>query len=219
MKKFKTLHYYVYFVLIFLLLTLFFMAHAKNEDSKNMDKFLLEESQEEFLISASSSRSRYTEMYLEEFKIELDFWLSIIPNKELVYRVMDSNLGIYKSLIFSLVKNESQFNPNAIGINSTSSDYGLFQLNSITYPNLTTEELLDIDNNITLGIFHLFTELRRFNWDIELSVKSYNAGPSRVISGNVPESTKRYWNKIQNDMIEYQTLFFEYFRENSRRLK
>jgi len=150
------------------------------------------------------------ENFLRIFDAELEFWLSIIPHEQLVYDVMDHNYGIPKPLIFSVVKNESSFNERAVGRTSTSEDYGLFQLNSSVYAQYTKDQLIHQDNNIALGMYHLYTELERFNGDVESAVKAYNAGPARVMAGTEPESTKQYWNKIRRDMIEYQMLYRRY---------
>jgi soluble lytic murein transglycosylase-like protein len=194
----------------------FFISSKDNRAEASIDKDVVIESS--IVLDNEDIRNRIEEkakeQFLYNFDLELEFWLSIIPNKELVYHVMDNNLGIPKTLIFALVKNESNFYPNAIGRNSTSSDYGLFQLNSITYAHIDPRELLKVENNMSLGIYHLYGELENFNWNISSAVKAYNAGPSRVRNGNVPQSTLVYWSKIKADMENYSKLLAEFYENN-----
>jgi soluble lytic murein transglycosylase-like protein len=154
---------------------------------------------------------RDIDIFLKQFDLELEFWLSIIPHKQLVYDVMDNPYGLPKAVVFALVEVESQFNPRAVGSNATSSDYGLFQLNSITYANYTPDQLLHPDNNVALGLYHLYQELERFEWDTERAVKAYNAGPTRVKQNRVPASTEAYWEKVRQAAIRYQTLWRHYY--------
>ena len=209
--NFKASHVFFLLVITFL----FFIVGSKDNKIEASVNNSFE--QETLILDRQEIRrkieQRKKDEFLFNFDLELDFWLSTIPNKELVYYVMDNNLGIPRTVIFALVKNESSFIPTAIGRNSTSLDYGLFQLNTITYSHLDPSDLMVVENNVKLGIYHLYSELQNFNWSIELAVKAYNAGPSRVRNGRVPQSTMAYWNKINNDINNYSKMLADYFEK------
>jgi soluble lytic murein transglycosylase-like protein len=164
----------------------------------------------EYQSLPNSPRDRDVAQFLFEYNIELEFWLEVIPNKELVYQVVDSRLGVPRSLVFALVATESQFVSHAVGRNPVSKDYGLFQLNSVTYSAYSVTQLLDENVNISLGLKHLYDEMKRFDWDMELAVKAYNAGPYRVRKGTEPESTKRYSQKVLTQKENYDIMFKEF---------
>lgn len=99
------------------------------------------------------------------------------------------------SLVFSMAFVESRFDREAINVNSSSIDRGVFQLNSLTFRDLTEEDFFDPDVNAYHGTEYL-------SWCFEQSsnprvaVAIYNAGRYRVINGMTPASTKVYVRRI-----------------------
>ncbi len=114
--------------------------------------------------------------------------------------------------VFALVFTESNFNPNASNSNSTSQDFGLFQLNSRTFRHLTQEELFDLETNVMLGTQYLkYAYSLMNNTDKALAV--YNAGPSRPLRGIIPLTTQNYIKKINRYTTILIQKFSQYMKE------
>ena len=101
------------------------------------------------------------------------------------------------SLVFALVWVESEYNINAVHHNrgGRSVDKGLFQLNSLTFRQLSDEDFFDPDTSARHGTAYLSYAFDT-GGDAETAVAIYNAGPGRVLRGETPESTQRYRRRI-----------------------
>lgn len=104
--------------------------------------------------------------------------------------------GISLSLVFSLAWVESRFSPVAVNQNATSIDRGLFQLNSLTFRDLSNDDFFDIDVNTYHGINYLQWCLQHTNSEYQ-AVAVYNAGLTRVRAGRTPASTLVYVERIR----------------------
>ncbi|MFW6214535.1 MAG: lytic transglycosylase domain-containing protein [Alkalispirochaetaceae bacterium] len=111
------------------------------------------------------------------------------------------------SIVFSLAFVESRFSRTAVNQNPTSIDRGVFQLNSLTFRDLTEEDFFDPDISAFHGTEYL-------SWCFEQSpeprvaVAIYNAGRFRVINGLTPDSTKIYVQRV----FAYREQLLERFR-------
>ncbi len=93
--------------------------------------------------------------------------------------------GLSASLVWSVIRQESLFNPEAI---SPAGAIGLMQLMPATarviaknFPQLGRHPDLTVpETNITLGTAYLAARLKQFDGHIPLALASYNAGPHRV---------------------------------------
>ncbi len=101
------------------------------------------------------------------------------------------------SLVFALVWVESHYNTRAVNYNrgGRSVDKGLFQLNSVTFRSLSDEDFFDPDISARHGTSYLSYAFDT-GGDAATAVAIYNAGPSRVLRGEIPESTQRYRRRI-----------------------
>jgi soluble lytic murein transglycosylase len=120
--------------------------------------------------------------------IPLAYWRILFPEpwwETIQTESAKNNLDPY--FVASLIRQESEFDPNAI---SNRSAYGLMQLlpavgkqmareEGIT--NLQTFQLLDPQMNIKLGTRYLKQMLDRFGGVQEYALAAYNAGDSRVV--------------------------------------
>lgn len=111
-----------------------------------------------------------------------ELYTQICKNREIAIKLIQTCLvkKVPLNFVMALVRQESEFNPNARNINENKSvDYGLFQLNSETYKRYLdaggVRLLLDIDTNISLGIDHLLEAYKESkDWYTALSI--YNRG-------------------------------------------
>jgi hypothetical protein len=102
------------------------------------------------------------------------------------------------SLVRSVVKVESNFNPNAV---SRKGAMGLMQLMPSTARSLNVSNPFDPAQNVDAGVRHLRKLLDNYNGDVRLSLAAYNAGSGAVArSAGVPRfrETQNYVRRITN---------------------
>lgn len=129
----------------------------------------------------------------------VDFFTDLAGSEEIalpiLYHADRNDLPI--TLVFSLVWVESRYDPFAHNSNPGSVDRGLFQLNSKSFRQLTTEDFFAPDINARYGTSHL-----RYCLDLapdeETALAIYNAGYSRVRVGIIPPTTQVYIGRIQD---------------------
>lgn len=138
------------------------------------------------------------------------FYTHITGNREVTLAILDNadKNDIPLSLAFSLAYVESRYNPSAVNNNGNSTtDRGLFQLNSSSFPSLTESEFFDPSVSAKYGMSHL-------RWCIDLAgndvaaLAMYNAGTNRVRNNNTPQHTLNYVSKISNYRAKLEGLFY-----------
>jgi Transglycosylase SLT domain len=100
------------------------------------------------------------------------------------------------SLVRSVVKVESNFNPNAV---SRKGAMGLMQLMPATARSLKVANPFDPAQNVDAGVRHLRKLLDSYGGDVRLSLAAYNAGSGAVArSAGVPRfrETQNYVRRI-----------------------
>ena len=102
------------------------------------------------------------------------------------------------NLVRSVIKVESNFNPNAV---SRKGAMGLMQLMPQTARQLNVKNPFDPQQNVDAGVRHLKKLLESYGGDIKLSLAAYNAGTGAVArSAGVPRipETQNYVRRITN---------------------
>ena len=102
------------------------------------------------------------------------------------------------SLVRSVVKVESNFNPNAV---SRKGAMGLMQLMPSTARSLNVSNPFDPQQNVDAGVRHLRRLLDSYGGNVSLSLAAYNAGSGAVArSAGIPHfrETQNYVRRITN---------------------
>lgn len=110
-----------------------------------------------------------------------------------------SNHQIPPVLGYAMIEAESEWDHNTRSYNVDSVDVGLCQLNSKNnrwfkslFPHLSVN---DPYHNMYIGLWYLRQMHNKFGTWYE-ALAAYNAGPNAVISRRIPNSTKKYIEKI-----------------------
>ena len=94
--------------------------------------------------------------------------------------------GVDENLIYSIIRNESRFNPDAV---SSSDAKGLMQIMDSTVKDIANGideleydflDVFDPETNIHLGVDYFSELLKKYNYVIPLAVAAYNAGFGNV---------------------------------------
>jgi len=113
--------------------------------------------------------------------------------------------GIDPALLAGLIKQESNFNPNA---GSGAGARGLTQLMPGTAAGLGVTNLLDPVQSINGGAKYLKQQLDAFGGDVTKALAAYNAGPGAVQRfGGVPpySETQNYVRIVQANAASFRT--------------
>src|SRR5262249_36558663 len=100
------------------------------------------------------------------------------------------------NLVRSVIKVESNFNPNAV---SRKGAMGLMQLMPQTARQLRVSNPFDPEKNVDAGVRHLKRLMESYGGDVKLTLAAYNAGAGAVArSAGVPRfaKTRNYVRRI-----------------------
>lgn len=116
--------------------------------------------------------------------------------------IASKKYGVDENLIRSIIKVESNFNPNCV---SRAGAKGLMQLMPENCRDLGVKDPLNIEENIDGGTRHIKEYLDKYNGNVEMALMAYNGGPTRMAKRGVksindiykmPKETQNYVPKV-----------------------
>ena len=108
--------------------------------------------------------------------------------------------NIDSELIRAMIQVESGWDTQAV---SNKGAQGLMQLMPRTAAMLGVRDPFDPAQNIEGGVRYISDLTDKYRGDIEKALAAYNAGPTKVDSGSIPDVSKRY---VKNIMSIYRRL-------------
>ena len=132
---------------------------------------------------------------------------------EKIYSTVDKysqKYGVDRNLILSIIKQESNFNPNAV---SSAGAKGLMQLMDFNSDAYGVTNPFDIDQNIEAGVKHIKDYLNMFDGNLEMALMAYNGGPGTMERRGVKSSSDLY--KMPQETQNYVPKILENYRAYS----
>ena len=128
--------------------------------------------------------------------------------------------GLESSLIHSIIRTESNYDPNAV---SSKGAVGLMQLMPETAEKYGVEDLYDPKQNIMGGVKYLRDLINSFDRKTDYVLAAYNAGHNAIKKyGGIPPfpETRRFIQKVKttypHSTIRSRTRIYKYYDDSGR---
>jgi len=175
-------------------------------------------SQIESIVAKYSDKSRISQLPKIEVPTQFSEYLKAKPTSNVKFSVlpplevskgfienavkkMAAKYKVNEKLVMAIIKQESNFNPNAI---SAAGAQGLMQLMPATAKGLGVLNPFDPEQNIEGGVKHLRGLMDRYHGNLVLALAAYNAGGGNVDKfGGVPpfSETQNYVKRILSNYL------------------
>ena len=177
-------------------------------------EIVLEEDEDDnFMLANAEETNDIVLKYFRDIEYKewvVDFFAGICSSGEIALAVLENSdkFNIPPALAFALSWEESRFNPQAVNRNNRngSVDYGLFQLNNLSFPNLELSAFYDVQTNAYYGLAHLRYCLDSGSSEVS-ALAMYNAGYGRIKSTGAPEVTLNYISRILENQRKIESQF------------
>lgn len=138
----------------------------------------------------------------------LAFFASLTKSEAIAKAILDNAVRheVPAGLAFAIAYEESKFNPRAKNENPNSTDRGLFQLNSLTFPDMTEVQAFDPRYNAQEGVKY-FKHVLDISGNEVSALAMYNAGRTRVSKTGAPVTTLGYISRVLNYEKNIDSLF------------
>lgn len=165
----------------------------QNQAGQRLDKLdmSLENLSPNYSFSVDKLRDR------EDIKVNSDYMEKLISETKdtkmkSIYTYVDKyskEYGVDQKLVLSIIKTESDFNPNT---KSSAGAMGLMQLMPFNCEALNVKNPFDIEENIKGGVAHIKEYLDKYNGNSEMALMAYNGGPTRMANRGVTDPSQIY---------------------------
>lgn len=167
----------------------------------------------ELILDDTVKISTNTSINSNESTIETSEYSS--ADVEKIYSTVDKyseKYGVDRNLILAIIKQESNFNPNAV---SSAGAKGLMQLMDFNSEAYGLTNPFDVDQNIEAGVKHIKAYLNTFDENLEMALMAYNGGPGTMERRGVkspselykmPQETQNYVPKILENYRYYSSM-------------
>jgi soluble lytic murein transglycosylase-like protein len=156
----------------------------------------------------------------EQFRpLVIDYYANLTKDRVVALAILETcdELELDPSLAFAMAWNESRFNPKAVNFNASSSDRGLFQLNSRTFSRLDRKTLFNPKANAQHGLAYYKMALERLGSEAK-ALGYYNSGIGLITERTLPRSTQAYVKRIleDRDRMDRDAIAWIYFSHDTR---
>jgi soluble lytic murein transglycosylase-like protein len=120
-----------------------------------------------------------------------------------IIRTASQRYGVDEGLIKAVIRQESDFNPNAV---SRAGARGLMQLMPGTAAGLGVKDSFDPEQNVMAGTRFLKDMINRYGGDVDSALAAYNWGPGNVDKSrgaHLPRETREYLVKVKKYYAQY----------------
>lgn len=148
--------------------------------------------------------------------------INVLPNTQYDKLIQDISMkhGVDSSLIHSIIRAESNYNPSAI---SQKGAVGLMQLMPETAKQYGVRNVFDPKENVEGGVKYIKDLIRLYNAKTDLVLAAYNAGQEAVkkYSGIPPyDETRNYIERVRlsydKPFIKHRTKIYKFLDESGR---
>lgn len=180
------------------------LTKAMTEDNSNINLLGLEEDLNKLGYGKGEPLTNNIKSYIQE-----DISINSSTIEQAIERA-SNKYGVDKNLIKALIKQESDFNPNA---KSWAGAMGIMQLMPENVKEAGISNPYDINQNIDAGTRELKGYLMRYKNSKELALAAYNAGPGTLQKRGV--STKEDIDKLPFETRNHVKKVMEYYQRYS----